>query len=282
MYSSLPFAVAVGWVVLSLRQSAEVIFCSTILRAILCASQQRRFELWLLRLTLSAQSGACHARGLRPVGMMQKAANVVAVWLLSLYPALGIEEKTLRAHNRAVRIEAPPASTFDSCSNSIQSDLKFDISGRTPDGIPVAIDDDESLADAVCCDQRVEYYAEPQFLYEEVDLFGTIGNATTTFFDSVCGLPLFTAPLNRSMSDFQADTREHGWPSFRSAEVNFANVLVDSSTGLVTSSCGTHLGTFLPDAQGDRWCIDLSCIAGRPNASVPFSVLTSASYSRNN
>lgn len=48
------------------------------------------------------------------------------------------------------------------------------------------------------------------------------------------------------------------------AEVVAANVLVDKGTGTVTSRCGTHLGTYLPDEKGPRWCIDLSCIAGGP------------------
>jgi hypothetical protein len=42
-------------------------------------------------------------------------------------------------------------------------------------------------------------------------------------------------------------------------------VLTNQSSGYVTSSCGTHLGTYLPDAQGARWCIDLSCVAGNPS-----------------
>ena len=32
----------------------------------------------------------------------------------------------------------------------------------------------------------------------------------------------------------------------------------------VFSACGTHLGSFLPDAKGDRWCLDTSCLAGNP------------------
>ena len=30
----------------------------------------------------------------------------------------------------------------------------------------------------------------------------------------------------------------------------------------MTSACGTHLGTYLPDDKGPRWCIDLACVAG--------------------
>ena len=51
-------------------------------------------------------------------------------------------------------------------------------------------------------------------------------------------------------------------PSFRPAEVVTENVVTDMTTGYVTSKCGTHLGSYLPDAQGPRWCMDLSCIAG--------------------
>ena len=44
------------------------------------------------------------------------------------------------------------------------------------------------------------------------------------------------------------------------------HVLTNQSSGYVTSSCGTHLGTYLPDSQGARWCIDLSCVAGNPSS----------------
>merc|ERR1712185_651871 len=88
-------------------------------------------------------------------------------------------------------------------------------------------------------------------------------SGVTIFYDSVCGVPVFRTPVNRTLADFEADTNEHGWPSFRTAEVFTENVKTDKTTGYVTSSCGTHLGSFLPDDKGDRWCIDLSCIAGR-------------------
>ena len=41
----------------------------------------------------------------------------------------------------------------------------------------------------------------------------------TTFYDSVCGLPLFKAPFGRTLQEFQQDTQAHGWPSFRPEEV---------------------------------------------------------------
>ncbi|CAE7643479.1 unnamed protein product, partial [Symbiodinium necroappetens] len=107
-------------------------------------------------------------------------------------------------------------------------------------------------------------YAEPQFLYQAPDiaLFDKI-SGTTTFYDSACGVPLFKAPVNRSMADFKADTDEHGWPSFRKEEVFSEHVSVDKN-GFVYSSCGTHLGSYLPDSAGPRYCMDLSCIAGNP------------------
>ena len=127
--------------------------------------------------------------------------------------------------------------------------------------MPAPIDVNESLAEAVCCDKRALPFAEPQFLYKQPDvgLFRHV-TKTTTFYDSVCGLPLFRAPVNRTLNDFKADTDEHGWPSFRAAEVFAENVRV--ADGLVTSACGTHLGTYLPDDKGPRWCIDLACVAG--------------------
>ena len=118
----------------------------------------------------------------------------------------------------------------------------------------------------MCCDKRAIELAEPQYLYEapDIQLFAKLDAGVTTFYDSVCGLPLFRAPVNRTLGDFKEDTEEHGWPSFRGAEVVRDNVVTDRSTGLVTSACGTHLGSFLPDDRGDRWCIDLSCVAGNP------------------
>ena len=68
-------------------------------------------------------------------------------------------------------------------------------------------------------------------------------------------------------AEFQEDTDEHGWPSFRAAELvreNLAGGGVDDDSEVVYSRCGTHLGSYEPDDQGGRWCIDLSCVAGNP------------------
>lgn len=151
----------------------------------------------------------------------------------------------------------------------MQKQLRFGISGREQPTVPVPLPATESLAEAVCCDNRTVAYAEPRFLYQAPDiaLYSRLDAGVTTFYDSVCGLPLFRAPLNRSLAAFKADTDEHGWPSFRTAEVVAANVVTDVKSGLVSSRCGTHLGSYLPDGAGPRWCMDLSCIAGSPAGS---------------
>lgn len=85
----------------------------------------------------------------------------------------------------------------------------------------------------------------------------------TTYYDSVTGKPLFRAPIGRSMDEFLAESNLHGWPSFRDQEVVWENtrVLKDGETVSVT---GTHLGHNLPDRAGNRYCINLVSIAGRP------------------
>ena len=67
------------------------------------------------------------------------------------------------------------------------------------------------------------------------------------------GLPLFVAPRGRSFASFEAESRSHGWPSFRDEEVIWDNVrcLPD---GEAVSLAGTHLGHNLPDRKGNRYC----------------------------
>jgi len=158
---------------------------------------------------------------------------------------------------------SPPAA-YMSCSGPVQQKLLYGVSGRTQPTVPVPVDINETLADAVCCDTRAKPFAEPQFLFEapDIQLFSKLSAGVTSFYDSVCGLPLFRAPVGRTLKEFEEDTLDHGWPSFRSEEVVKENVVTDVKTGYVTSKCGTHLGSYLPDSAGPRWCMDLSCIAG--------------------
>jgi len=73
-----------------------------------------------------------------------------------------------------------------------------------------------------------------------------------TFYDSVTGKPLFIAPKGRSMVDFIAESRQHGWPSFRDNEVVWENVRC-LNDGETVSLTGTHLGHNLPDMTGNRY-----------------------------
>jgi len=170
----------------------------------------------------------------------------------------------------SVRINAQSLSNisdeFNICMGTIQNNLLYGMDRRTTsDYLPVQVDDNETLPEAVCCDSRMIPFAEPQFTYSAPDirLFRRMDHTgITTFYDSVCGVPLFQAPIGRSFEEFEEDTREHGWPSFREEEVIKEFVVTDKSQEYVFSICGTHLGSYLPDEKGDRWCIDLACISG--------------------
>ena len=92
------------------------------------------------------------------------------------------------------------------------------------------------------------------------------GATEMTVYDSVSGQPLFVFPRGRSYADFVEESTMHGWPSFRDEEVVWANVRI-LSDGETVSTRGTHLGHNLPDWHGNRYCINLVCIAGK--ATIP-------------
>jgi peptide methionine sulfoxide reductase MsrB len=85
-----------------------------------------------------------------------------------------------------------------------------------------------------------------------------------TFYDSVSGKPLFIAPRGRTFKEFQEESIDHGWPSFRDQEVVWENVRC-LSNGEAVSLVGTHLGHNLPDRKGNRYCINLVSVAGLPS-----------------
>lgn len=121
---------------------------------------------------------------------------------------------------------------------------------------------DWEQADGVCCFNRhyaeeSGYFVKTSFLNEET------GDKEITFYDSVSGLPLFIAPRGRSWKDFVIESKAHGWPSFRDEEVVWANVRVLDDSEAV-STAGTHLGHNIPDDKGNRFCINLSSVAGQP------------------
>lgn len=93
------------------------------------------------------------------------------------------------------------------------------------------------------------------------------GDKEITYYDSVTGKPLFIAPRGRTTAQFVAESKQHGWPSFRDEEVVWDNVRA-LKNGETISTTGTHLGHNLPDGKGNRYCINLVCIAGNPAENV--------------
>lgn len=122
---------------------------------------------------------------------------------------------------------------------------------------------DVKVADRICNFNR--HFAEYAGYWESTSFITEAGkvNAEITFYDSNSGKPLFVAPRGRSFEEFVAESKSHGWPSFRDNEVVWDNVRV-LPDGETVSVDGTHLGHDLPDGKGNRYCINLVCIAGSP------------------
>jgi peptide methionine sulfoxide reductase MsrB len=89
------------------------------------------------------------------------------------------------------------------------------------------------------------------------------GMEEITFYDSNTGKPLFFAPRGRTFDHFLKESKNHGWPSFRDEEVNWEYVRC-LKDGEAVSIFGTHLGHNLPDSKGNRYCINLVSVAGKP------------------
>jgi len=199
----------------------------------------------------------------------------VEFWAEGADGKVHLEVKSVRVSSKKENVNNPitqsairPSPEFDVCKSGVQDLLNFGISGRL---CYTGCEKPEMpLAESVCCDSRNQAGAEPQYLFEapDINFFGRLDSSKVTiFYDSVCGVPLFRAPVNRTFDVWKAETEEHGWPSFRTPEIYPEHVIVDKTTGYVTSSCGTHLGTYLPDFGGaPRYCIDLSCMAGNANS----------------
>ncbi|KAK3239268.1 hypothetical protein CYMTET_50802 [Cymbomonas tetramitiformis] len=121
----------------------------------------------------------------------------------------------------------------------------------------------QDTADQICNFNR--HYAEYAGYWDSTTFLKDTNGELMTFYDSVTGKPLFQAPVGRSWADFVAESRSHGWPSFRDEEVIWENVrcLPD---GEAVSITGTHLGHNLPDGSGNRYCINLVSVAGSPTS----------------
>mmetsp|Transcript_23913 Transcript_23913/g.59653 ORF Transcript_23913/g.59653 Transcript_23913/m.59653 type:complete len:150 (-) Transcript_23913:418-867(-) len=121
---------------------------------------------------------------------------------------------------------------------------------------------DVKLADRICNFNR--HYAENSGYFRSTSYVAEASKAgEIIYYDSNSGKPLFIAPRGRTFAAYLEESLDHGWPSFRDEEVVWENVRV-LPNGETVSVDGTHLGHDLPDHAGNRYCINLVCIAGSP------------------
>eukprot|EP00947_MAST-08B_sp_MAST-8B-sp1_P001985 g1985.t1 len=122
---------------------------------------------------------------------------------------------------------------------------------------------DWETADKICCFNR--HYAEHSGYFTKTTWAAEVKDkGEVTYYDSVTGKPLFIAPRGRTWDEFHKESLAHGWPSFRDQEVCWDEVRC-LANGETVSLAGTHLGHNLPDGKGNRYCINLVCVAGTPD-----------------
>ena len=99
---------------------------------------------------------------------------------------------------------------------------------------------DLATADNICCFNR--HYAEGSQSFAANTQYMTelSRGGEITYYDSITNKPLFVAPRGRTLDAFIEEGKQHGWPSFRDAEVVWDNVRV-LSDGETVSIDGTHL-----------------------------------------
>ena len=142
--------------------------------------------------------------------------------------------------------------SYGTCPSEVQAALRWSV--------------DRALANRIACHTR--RYAERSGYWESTALpQAAAAGEEISFYDSVSGKLLFVAPRGRTMAEFLAESRAHGWPSFRDEEVVQENVRV-LADGETVSVDGTHLGHNLPDGR-NRYCIDLVSVAGQPRTQQP-------------
>lgn len=158
-----------------------------------------------------------------------------------------------------------PAPRSNHDNNDPENIMKSKDNGTCPSKPPGSLrwGCDPELADKISCHNR--HYAEHSgYLLSNgnfLDYLNENSDSVIPFYDSISGNLLFSAPKGRSMDDFIKESKAHGWPSFRDAEVNWENVRV-LGDGETVSVDGTHLGHNLPDGKGNRYCINLVSVAG--------------------
>lgn len=134
----------------------------------------------------------------------------------------------------------------------VQEDLRWDC--------------DVKVADNICNFNR--HYAEYRGYWRSTAFVEEakkeyVEKGEIKFYDSNNGKLLFIAPKGRSYEEFINESLSHGWPSFRDDEVVWDDVRC-LPNGEAVSLAGTHLGHNLPDFSGNRYCINLVCVAGKP------------------
>lgn len=142
------------------------------------------------------------------------------------------------------------------CANPVQERLRWGC--------------DREIATRICCHNR--HYAEfAGYGMSQTTWLSDIkkrAGEETTYYDPTTGKPLFVAPKGRSLEEFVAESKSHGWPSFRDEEVVWENVRI-LPDGETVSVDGAHLGHNLPDRKGNRYCINLVSCAGFPKDGRP-------------
>ena len=179
------------------------------------------------------------------VGTFMAVMLVLGVSAMTSGPAASCDDGTIPVCGDEILMEKKAHGT---CPKAVMDNLMYGA--------------DKDTADRISCYNR--HYAEYSGYAFTTDWVNQIKKAggQVTYYDSVTGKPLFTAPgASRTLDQFIAESRAHGWPSFRDEEVNWENVRM-LKDGETVSVDGTHLGHNLPDKKGNRYCINLVCIAG--------------------
>jgi len=128
----------------------------------------------------------------------------VEIWAEGALGKVHLEIKSIALSKPALNVQQTsksivrPSAPFDQCKDAVQGKLNYGISGRN---CSFGCEKEMLLSESVCCDKRLNDYAEPQFLFEapDINLFEELDSSkVTTFYDSVCGVPLFQAPVGRT------------------------------------------------------------------------------------
>ena len=151
---------------------------------------------------------------------------------------------------------------FGTCISEVQQELQYGVNRDTANSIACLKGNDAKERFGFAFSSPIGWDDILESQAEEAEAQG-LPTPVTTYYDSVTGKPLFRAPVGRSLDDFLAESRSHGWPSFRDDEVVWENVRC-LEDGEAISVDGTHLGHNLPDWSGNRYCINFVSIVGFP------------------